>query len=90
MLWLVFCGSIIGYSAYVYALDRLPIALVSVYTYVNPIVAAILGSLTFNEPFGKREVLAMVVIFAGVGVVKATTPSQAPSRRVLHQSSAEQ
>ena len=36
-------GSIIGYSAYLYALDKLPVALVSTYTYVNPIVACVLG-----------------------------------------------
>ena len=43
LLWLVLFGSIVGYSAYVYALDKLPVALVSIYTYINPIVAAALG-----------------------------------------------
>ena len=40
---LVFFGSIVGYSAYAYALDRLPVAVVSVYPYVNAIVAVALG-----------------------------------------------
>jgi drug/metabolite transporter (DMT)-like permease len=70
LLWLVVFGSIVGYSAYVYALDRLPVALVSIYTYVNPVVAAWLGWVFYREPFGRREALAMAVIFIGVAVVK--------------------
>lgn len=70
ILYLATFGSIIGYSAYLYALDKLPVALVSTYTYVNPIVACVLGWLLLNEPFGVREVIAMVVIFAGVAMVR--------------------
>lgn len=70
ILYLVFFGSIVGYSAYVYSLDRLPVAIVSVYPYVNAIVAVALGWLFYREPFGLRESIAMVVIFASVGVVK--------------------
>ena len=52
MIYLVIVGSIVGYSAYVYALKYLPIATVSLYAYVNPIIAVILGSLLLDEPFG--------------------------------------
>jgi drug/metabolite transporter (DMT)-like permease len=69
-LYLVVFGSIVGYSAYVYALDRLPVAVASVYTYVNVVVALALGWLVYREPFGWREAAAMLVIFAGVWVVK--------------------
>jgi drug/metabolite transporter (DMT)-like permease len=70
ILYLVIFGSIVGYSAYVYALDRLPVAIVSVYPYVNAIVAVTLGWLFYREPFGLEEALAMIVIFASVGAVK--------------------
>jgi len=69
-LYLVIFGSIVGYSAYVYALEHLPVALVSLYTYINPIVAVFLGWLFYREPFGKMELLGMSVIFAGVAIVK--------------------
>jgi drug/metabolite transporter (DMT)-like permease len=72
LLYLVFFGSIVGYSAYAYALDRLPVAIVSIYPYVNAVVAVALGWLFYREPFGSREALAMVVIFAGVAIVKRT------------------
>jgi drug/metabolite transporter (DMT)-like permease len=70
ILYLAVFGSIVGYSAYIYALDRLPVSLVSVYTYVNPVVAVVLGHLFYGEPFGLREAVAMGVIFAGVALVK--------------------
>jgi drug/metabolite transporter (DMT)-like permease len=70
LLYLVVVGSIVGYSAYVYALDRLPVAIVSLYPYVNAVVAVALGWLFYREPFGWRESLAMAVIFAGVALVK--------------------
>jgi len=70
VLYLVVFGSIVGYSAYVFAMDRLPVAIASVYPYFNSMVAVFLGWLFFREPFGWRELVAMVVIFAGVAVVK--------------------
>ena len=70
LVYLVCFGSIVGYSAYAYAMDRLPVALVSVYTYVNAVVAVALGWLFYREPFGRREALAMAIIFAGVAIVK--------------------
>ena len=41
--WLVTFGSIVAYSAYIYSLETLPISLVSLYTYINPVVAVALG-----------------------------------------------
>jgi drug/metabolite transporter (DMT)-like permease len=79
LLYLVFFGSLVGYSAYSYALDRLPVAIVSTYSYINAMVAVALGWLFYREPFGKREAAAMFVIFAGVAVVKrfsARAPEQ--------------
>jgi drug/metabolite transporter (DMT)-like permease len=70
LLYLVVFGSIVGYSSYVVALQRLPVALVSLYNYVNPVVAVLLGWVFYREPFGLREGVAMGVIFAGVALVK--------------------
>ena len=79
MLYLVFFGSIAGYSAYAYALDRLPVALVSIYTYVNPVVAVFLGWLFYREPFGVREAVATGVILLGVTIVKRVGRAPAPA-----------
>jgi drug/metabolite transporter (DMT)-like permease len=70
ILYLVTFGSIVGYSAYIYALDRLPVAIVSIYPYVNSMVAVTLGWLFYREAFGLREGAAMAIIFTGVALVK--------------------
>jgi drug/metabolite transporter (DMT)-like permease len=68
--YLVMFGSIVGYSAYIFVLDRLPVSVVSIYNYINPIIAVFLGWLFFREHFGAQEVIAMLIIFAGVALVK--------------------
>lgn len=73
LLYLVCFGSIVGYSSYIYVMDRLPVAVISIYSYVNAIVAVVLGWLFYREPFGLKEAAAMVVIFAAVAVVKRSS-----------------
>jgi drug/metabolite transporter (DMT)-like permease len=70
VLYLIVFGGIVGYSAYLYAMKHLPVSLVSLYTYVNPLVAVILGSLLYGEKFEPLTAGAMVVIFAGIVIVK--------------------
>jgi drug/metabolite transporter (DMT)-like permease len=70
VIYLVTFGSVIGYSAYLYVLDKLPVPVVSIYNYINPVVALLLGWLIYKERIGVREVLAMLVIFAGVALVR--------------------
>jgi drug/metabolite transporter (DMT)-like permease len=68
--YLAMFGGIVGYSAFVYSMANLPIAIASLHNYVNPLVAVALGWLFFREPFGVRECIAMVMIFIGVAIVK--------------------
>ncbi len=70
VIYLMIFGSIVGYSAYIFAMDRLPVAVASIYTYVNPIVAVLLGWVMYHEQFGVREGIAMTIIFVGVWMVK--------------------
>jgi drug/metabolite transporter (DMT)-like permease len=81
--YLITFGSLVGYSAYVYAMDRLPVSMVSLYPYVNVVVAVTLGWVFYREPFGPRELLAMAIIFAGVGIVKRYShkPPAVPAER---------
>ena len=73
-VYLIVCGSLVAYSAYVYALDHLPIATVSLYAFINPIIAVLLGTLFASEPFTPRLVVAACLVLAGVAVVR--TPSR--------------
>jgi drug/metabolite transporter (DMT)-like permease len=73
ILYLVIFGSLVGYTAYFYAINKLPIAVFSVYPYVNSVVAVFLGWLFYREAFGLKEMFAMLIIFTGVGIVKWQT-----------------
>lgn len=75
LLYLVVFGSIVAYSAYTYAIQKLPLSLVSTYSYVNPLVALVLGWLVLSEPLGWREGGAALVILLGVALVK-TSPKE--------------
>ena len=70
MSYLVIFGSLVGYVAYLFALKNLPVSTVSLYAYVNPVIAVALGALVLNEPFTLRIALASVLVFAGIAVVK--------------------
>jgi drug/metabolite transporter (DMT)-like permease len=70
VIYLAVFGGIVGYSAFVYSMAKLPVAIASLYNYVNPLVAVALGWLFFREPFGMLECFAMAMIFTGVAIVK--------------------
>ena len=69
-IYLIVFGSLVAYSAYLYALAHLPIATVSLYAYVNPIIAVLLGSLIAAEPFSPRVVVAAALVLIGVTIVR--------------------
>lgn len=48
--YLTIIGSVLTFIAYIYALQNLPAHVSSVYAYINPIVAVLLGALIFVEP----------------------------------------
>ena len=70
--YLTIAGSIIGYSAYTYAVSKIPITTMSLYTYVNPVVAVILGALILKERLTPLSVLGMVVVLIGMTIVQST------------------
>ncbi len=78
ILYLAIFGGIVGYGSYMTALNRLPLAVVSVYTYVNPVVAVTLGWLIYAEHVGPRELAAMLIIFAGIALVRRATKKISP------------
>lgn len=67
--YLVVFGSIIGYTAYVYSVENLPTTLVSVYAYINPIVAVVLGVVFLKENVNAIMLAAMGVTLLGVFLV---------------------
>lgn len=65
--YLVVAGSIVAFTSYLTALRRLPTALVTTYTYVNPVIAVFLGWLLLREPITGWTIAGTVLVLAGVG-----------------------
>lgn len=72
LAYLTVFGSILAYSAYVFALAHMRTTHSSLYAYVNPVVAVFLGWLVLDEPLTWISVVAMVVILGGVAMVQST------------------
>ena len=69
LLYLVVFGSLLAYSAYVFAISKLPPTLVSVYAYINPLVAVLFGWLLLSEKMNLLMALGMFITLAGVYIV---------------------
>ncbi|MEJ2194324.1 MAG: EamA family transporter [Ignavibacteriaceae bacterium] len=68
--YLIIFGSIIGYGSYMYAISQLPLSLVSTYSYINPILALILGWYILNEVLTINILFAAILIIIGVMLVQ--------------------
>jgi drug/metabolite transporter (DMT)-like permease len=86
LIYLIFGGALIGYTAYGYLLRTVRPALATSYSYVNPVVAVLLGVTLADEQITLAGILAMTVIIASVVLVimgrsrrqaPAPTPTQA-------------
>ena len=70
--YLVIFGSIISFIAYLYALQNLPTEQVSLYAYINPIVAIIMGAIIFNEKLTVFLSIGGIITLLGVYMVNKT------------------
>jgi drug/metabolite transporter (DMT)-like permease len=71
-------GAIGGFVAYTYALRHLSVSFVSLYAYINPIIAVALGVVLMGEPFDARMATAAALVFAGVTVVRWRSAQPVP------------
>ncbi len=78
LAYLTIVGSVITYSAYVYAMAHMRTVHTSLYAYVNPVVAVFLGWLVFAEPLTPISIAAMVVILSGVALVQSSGGKKVP------------
>jgi len=78
--YLVIFGSLIAFVCYLYALQNLPTEQASIYAYINPIVAVVLGSIVFDEKLTVYLAIGGLVTLLGVYLVnkayKITTAEQ--------------
>ena len=77
-IYLCTIGSIGGFVAYTYALRHLPVSLVSLYAYINPVIAVALGVAILGEPFTLRMAVAAAFVLGGVAIVRSPRGPSGP------------
>jgi drug/metabolite transporter (DMT)-like permease len=69
VIYLVICGSWIGYTAYIWLLEHVPTSKVSTYAYVNPVVAVFLGWLVLHERVDRFILMGSAIVVLSVILV---------------------
>jgi len=69
LIYLVLFGSITAYACYSFVLRKLPMTIVSLYAYINPIVAVILGWIVLDEKLNLKIAVAILLTVAGIYIV---------------------
>jgi drug/metabolite transporter (DMT)-like permease len=78
--YLIISGSVIGFAAYHWLLNNVSTSLVSTYTFVNPIVAVLLGTMILGEPFSIWMLLGACLVIASVLVMWRAEHAETSSR----------
>ena len=79
--YLVVCGSWVGFSAYIWLLQHVPMSKVATYAYVNPVVAVFLGWFVLHETIDRYIFIGSVIVVASVALV--TSAEVKPRERAL-------
>ncbi|HTB20894.1 MAG TPA: EamA family transporter [Bryobacteraceae bacterium] len=69
LLYLIVCGSLLGFTAFVWLLARMPATRVSSHAYVNPVVAVALGYFVAGETITMRTLLGTALVLASVVLI---------------------
>lgn len=81
LAYLITGGSLLGYTGFIYLIEHVPVAKVSSYSYVNPMVAVLLGIVFLHERPAKAEFAGMACIVVAVFLL-TTARVKAKSRPV--------
>ncbi|MCE9611472.1 MAG: EamA family transporter [Chthoniobacter sp.] len=79
-LYLFICGSLIGFTAYVWLLQVSSPARVSTYAFVNPLIAVLLGRIVLHETLPGTVVAAAALIIAAVVLITVRRGVREPTR----------
>ena len=76
--YLITCGSLLAFTAFVWLLGRMPASKISSYAYVNPVVAVALGYFIAKEPVTGRTLVGAAIVLVSVFLIlRANKPAKA-------------
>ena len=81
--FLVLFGSVIAFAAYLYALQHLSVEQMSIYAYINPIVAVLFGTLLFNEKLTMFIITGGAITLYGVWKINNALRKDAREKELL-------
>ena len=70
LAYLITLGSVVAFTAYTWLLQHCSPTLVATHTFVNPLVAVLVGWLWASEPMSPRILIATVVILAAIVLIQ--------------------
>ena len=79
-IYLIIFGSLIGFTSYIWLLDKVSPARLGTYAYVNPVVAVILGWAIAGETLSLRTGVAAIIVICAVALITTARSSSAPHR----------
>ena len=69
VIYMIFIGSLVGFSSFVWLMKNVSPALASTHAFVNPLVAVVLGWLILDEPLTARTLTATAIIITAVAII---------------------
>jgi len=77
LLYLITFGSMLGFTSYIWLLDKVSPARLGTYAYVNPIVAVLLGWAIAGERLSIRTGVAAVIVICAVALITTARSTEA-------------
>ncbi|MHB1653113.1 MAG: EamA family transporter [Desulfitobacteriaceae bacterium] len=90
MAYLILAGSILGYSSYIYVLQKWPASKAGTYAYVNPVVGILLGAVVLGEPVSSNVIVSAIVILSGVLLVQLSKTSKKDKLKIAQSGNSKQ
>jgi drug/metabolite transporter (DMT)-like permease len=82
--YLIVAGSLLAYTAYVWLLAHAPVSQATTYTYVNPVVAVVLGRLVLDERLTVATLAGTALVVGSVALVSRGEPRSAGNQSQQH------
>jgi drug/metabolite transporter (DMT)-like permease len=86
LIYLVMAGSCIAFVCFIYSMKHLPAAIASLYAYINPIVAMLIGAVVLNEALTMNLLFGTIIAIAGVYIVNSSLkekPTTVPAEKEM-------
>jgi drug/metabolite transporter (DMT)-like permease len=86
LIYLVLAGSCVAFVCFIYSMKHLPAAIASLYAYINPIVAMLIGAVVLSEALTVDLLIGTIITITGVYIVNTSLkekPTTVPAEKEM-------